>query len=145
MFRKAGRNYEVFLVHPGGPYWARKDEGAWTVPKGEYEEDEEAIRAAQREFIEETGFTAHGPFFELGSVRQKSGKVVQAWAFAGECDPAQLVSNTCEIEWPPKSNRRISIPEVDRGAWFQFASAARFIRQEQRPFLERLEDLLRSQ
>jgi predicted NUDIX family NTP pyrophosphohydrolase len=144
MFRKSKRDYEVFLVHPGGPYWAKKDKGAWTVPKGEYEEDEEALRAAQREFIEETGFTAHGPFLELGSVRQKSGKVVQAWAFAGDCDPAQLVSNTCETEWPPKSNRRITIPEVDRGAWFQFAAAAKLIREEQRPFLERLEDLLRS-
>lgn len=92
----------------------------------------------------ETGFIAHGPFLELGSVRQKSGKVVQAWAFAGDCDPAQLVSNTCEIEWPPKSNRHIAIPEVDRGEWFQFADAAKFIREEQRPFLERLQGLLRS-
>jgi len=115
------------------------------VPKGEYEEDEEALRSARLEFIEQTGFTALGPFLELGSVRQKSGKVVQAWAFAGDCDPVRLVSNRCEIEWPPKSNRNITIPEVDRGAWFRSAAAAKFIREEQRPFLERLEELLRSQ
>jgi len=132
-------------VHPGGPYWGKKDKRAWTVPKGEYEEGEEPLRAAEREFIEETGFTAHGPFLELGSVRQKSGKVVQAWAFAGDCDPAKLVSNTCEIEWPPKSKHHITIPEVDRGAWVQLAVAPQFVREEQRPFLERLEDLLRSQ
>jgi predicted NUDIX family NTP pyrophosphohydrolase len=145
MFRKAGRHHEVFLVHPGGPYWAKKDKGGWTVPKGEYEEGEEPLRAAEREFIEETGFTAHGPFLELGSVRQKSGKVVQAWAFAGDCDAAQLISNTCEIEWPPKSNRRMTIPEVDRGGWFTFSAAADFIRAEQRPLLTRLENLLRNQ
>jgi predicted NUDIX family NTP pyrophosphohydrolase len=145
MFRKSRLHYEVFLVHPGGPYWAKKDKGAWTVPKGEYEEGEEPLRAAEREFIEETGFTADGPFLELGSVRQKSGKVVQAWAFAGDCDPAQLISNTCEIEWPPKSNRRMTIPEVDRGAWFTFAVAADFIREGQRPLLTRLENLLRNQ
>ena len=145
MFRKVGQSYEVFLVHPGGPSWAKKDKGAWTLPKGEYEEGEEPLRAAEREFIEETGFIAQGPFLELGSVRQKSGKVVQAWAFAGDCDPDELVSDTCQIKWPPKSNRLITIPEVDRGAWFKFGDASEFIREEQRPFLERLEHLLRSQ
>lgn len=145
MIRKARRHHEVFLVHPGGPYWAKKDKGAWTVPKGEYEEGEEPLRAAEREFTEETGFTAHRPFLELGSVRQNSGKVVQAWAFAGDCEPAQLISNTCEVEWPPKSNRRITIPEVDRGAWFTLSAATDFIREEQRPFLTRLENLLRDE
>jgi predicted NUDIX family NTP pyrophosphohydrolase len=145
MFRETGHLYEVFLVHPGGPYWSRKDEGAWTVPKGEYEDGEEPLRAAQREFTEETGFVAHGPFLELGSVRQKSGKTVLAWAFAGDCDPAQLVSNTCEIEWPPRSNQSIVVPEVDRGAWFTLVVAPAFIREEQRPFLERLEERLRNQ
>jgi len=144
MFREAGRSHEVFLVHPGGPYWAKKDKGAWTIPKGEYEDAEKPLQAAEREFIEETGFIARGPFLALGSVRQKSGKVVRAWAFAGDCDPDHLVSNTCQIEWPPKSNRRITIPEVDCGAWFKFGDASEYIREEQRPFLERLEHLLRS-
>ena len=139
MFRRAGEQIEVLLVHPGGPFWARKDEGAWTLPKGEFEGGEEALSAAQREFQEETGFTAHGPYLDLGSVRQKSGKVVHAWAFAGNCDPEQLVSNTCEIDWPPRSGKRIVIPEVDRGAWFSLAGASEFIRQEQRDLLCRLE------
>ncbi len=142
MFRKEHDTCEVFLVHPGGPYWSSKDEGAWTVPKGEYEEGEEPLAAAQREFLEETGFNVHGPFLELGSVRQKSGKTVHAWAFMGDCDPSKLVSNTCEVEWPPRSNRRIVISEVDRGAWFTSASASIFIRAEQQPFLDRLKTII---
>jgi predicted NUDIX family NTP pyrophosphohydrolase len=116
-----------------------EDAGAWTLPKGEYEAGEEPLATARREFREETGFDAHEPFIELGSVRQKSGKVVLAWAFEGNCDRAQLVSNTCEIEWPPRSAKRIEIPEVDRGAWFSPAQAAKSIRQEQQPLLQRLE------
>ena len=143
MFRKAEAGQEVFLVHPGGPYWARKNEGAWTLPKGEYEEGEEGLAAGQREFQEETGFVANGPFLDLGSVRQKSGKVVVAWAFEGDCDPAQLVSNTCEVTWPPRSTSRITIPEVDRGAWFSLTQAAVFIRDEQRALLLRLQEQLR--
>ena len=138
MLRRRTTELEVFLVHPGGPFWSKKDEGAWTLPKGEYEVDEEPLAAARREFQEETGFCAHGPFIELGSVRQKSGKVVFAWAFEGDCDPAQLVSNTCEIEWPPRSGKRIEIPEVDRGAWFSPAQAAISLREEQRLLLPRL-------
>jgi predicted NUDIX family NTP pyrophosphohydrolase len=143
MFRGTEDAYEVFLVHPGGPYWSKKDQGAWTLPKGEYEDGEEPLAAAQREFQEETGFIASAPFLELGSVRQKSGKVVLAWAFKGDCDPAKLVSNTCEVEWPPQSKKRIVIPEVDRGAWFSPRNAAIFIREEQRPLLLRLEQQLR--
>ena len=143
MFRQAGISHEVFLVHPGGPYWVKKNEGAWTLPKGEYD-DEEPLSAAQREFHEETGFHASGPFLELDSVRQKSGKVVLAWAFEGDCDPASLVSNTCEVEWPPRSRKHIVIPEVDRGAWFSPSQAAVFIREEQKPLLLRLEKQLRS-
>jgi predicted NUDIX family NTP pyrophosphohydrolase len=139
MFRRRSTELEVFLVHPGGPYWSKKDAGAWTLPKGEYEAGEEPLATARREFREETGFDAHEPFIELGSVRQKSGKVVLAWAFEGNCDRAQLVSNTCEIEWPPRSAKRIEIPEVDRGAWFSPAQAAKSIRQEQQPLLQRLE------
>src|ERR1700712_4831805 len=98
MYRLTGQDVEVFLVHPGGPIWAKKNEGYWTLPKGEYEVDEDPLSAAKREFHEETGFTAGGEFVELGSVRQKSGKLVTAWAFQGDCNPVELVSNTCEIE-----------------------------------------------
>ncbi len=138
MFRRHTAELEVFLVHPGGPYWSKKDEGAWTLPKGEYEIGEEPLAAARREFQEETGFSAHEPLIELGSVRQKSGKTVLAWAFEGDCDPTQLVSNTCQVEWPPRSSKHIEIPEVDRGAWFSLAQAALSMREEQRPLLLRL-------
>ena len=140
MYRERKDQLEVLLVHPGGPLWEKKDQGAWTVPKGEYEENEEPLVAAQREFFEETGFIASGDFIELGSVRQKSGKVVIAWAFEGDCDPAQLVSNTCQIEWPPKSKKRLEIPEIDRGRWFTLSTARQFIRLEQVPLLETLEN-----
>jgi predicted NUDIX family NTP pyrophosphohydrolase len=138
MFRRLKDELEVFLVHPGGPIWAKKDEGAWTVPKGEYEDDEDPLVAAQREFEEETGFTATGEFLNLGTIKQKSGKRVTAWAFEGDCNPANLKSNTCEIEWPPRSGRRLEIPEVDRGRWFSIEEARRFIREEQRPLLDNL-------
>jgi predicted NUDIX family NTP pyrophosphohydrolase len=140
MYRKRRDELEVLLVHPGGPFWEKKDQGAWTVPKGEYEENEEPLAAAQREFFEETGFIASGDFIELGSVRQKSGKVVIAWAFEGDCDPAQLVSNTCQIEWPPKSKKRLEIPEIDQGRWFTLSTARQFIRLEQGRLLETLEN-----
>jgi predicted NUDIX family NTP pyrophosphohydrolase len=142
MFRRRSTQLEVFLVHPGGPYWSKKDAGAWTLPKGEYEAGEEPLAAARREFQEETGFDAQEPFIELGSVRQKSRRVVLAWAFEGDGDPAKLVSNTCQIEWPPRSGKRIEIPEIDRGAWFSSAQAATSIRAEQRPLLLRLEQEL---
>jgi predicted NUDIX family NTP pyrophosphohydrolase len=138
MYRRQQDEVEVFLVHPGGPYWASKDQGVWTIPKGEYEDDEEPFAAAKREFFEETGFTAQGEFLSLGEVRQKSGKLVTAWAFAGDCDPAQLQSNTCEIEWPPKSGKRLQIPEIDRGRWFTVDDARRYIRQELDELLLRL-------
>jgi predicted NUDIX family NTP pyrophosphohydrolase len=138
MYRRRGDAIEVFLVHPGGPFWAKKDLGAWTLPKGEYEPDEEPLIAARREFEEETGFPAKGKFLELGSIRQKSGKVVVAWAFEGDCDPTQLISNTCEIEWPPKSGIRKEIPEVDRGEWFSLREAKERIRAEQADLLTRL-------
>jgi len=138
MFRESNRQLEVLLVHPGGPIWARKNEGAWTVPKGEYDSDEDPLAAARREFTEETSFEATGEFLPLGVVQQKSGKIVTAWAFRGDCDPAQLKSNSCEIEWPPRSGRRLEIPEIDRGRWFSIAEARKYIREEQRPLLERL-------
>lgn len=139
MYRKRPRGIEVFLVHPGGPFWATKDRGAWTIPKGEYDAGEEPLDAARREFEEETGFSATGDFLALGSVRQKSGKIVVAWAFEGDCDAARLVSNTCEIEWPPRTGRRMEIPEIDRGHWFGLAEANGCIRAEQAEFLDSLE------
>jgi predicted NUDIX family NTP pyrophosphohydrolase len=138
MYRKASDAIEVFLVHPGGPYWSKKNEGFWTIPKGEYETDEEPLVAAIREFKEETGFNAFDPFIDLGSVKQKTGKIVVAWAFEGNCEPADLVSNTCEIEWPPHSGKKIVISEVDRGAWFSFDRAREFLRIEQILLLNRL-------
>jgi len=138
MFRRKDRDLEVFLVHPGGPFWAGKDAGAWTVPKGEYVEGEDPLDAAKREFMEETGFVATGEFLDLGAVRQTSGKIVSAWAFEGDCDPGKLVSNFCEIEWPPRSRKKMEIPEVDRGAWFTVAEARRAILKSQEPFLDAL-------
>ena len=136
MFRRKGGELEVFLVHPGGPFWSGKDAGAWTVPKGEYVEGEEPLDAAKREFAEETGFEARGEFIDLGTVRQTSGKIVNAWAFEGDCDPEKLVSNTCEIEWPPRSGRKLEIPEVDRGAWFPMEAARKRILKTQEGFLD---------
>lgn len=138
VYRKCEGALEVFLVHPGGPFWAKKDLGAWSIPKGEYLEDEEPLEAARREFQEETGFAVRGDCVALGSVTQASGKVVSAWACEGDFDAAKLVSNTCEIEWPPRSGRRITIPEVDRGGWFSIAAAKEHILDGQRPFLEKL-------
>jgi predicted NUDIX family NTP pyrophosphohydrolase len=138
MYRRSIDELEVFLVHPGGPLWAKKDKGAWTLPKGEYEQDENPLAAARREFEEETGFQPTGEFFALRSIKQKSGKLVTAWAFEGDCDPARLTSNTCEIEWPPRSGRRLEIPEVDRGRWFRIGEAREYIRQEQQLFLDNL-------
>jgi predicted NUDIX family NTP pyrophosphohydrolase len=138
MYRRVLGTVEVFLVHPGGPYWSKKNEGSWSIPKGEYETDEEPLVAAIREFQEETGFNVSEPMLELGSIRQKSGKVVLAWAFEGNGDPAELVSNTCEIEWPPRSGKRMVIPEVDRGDWFSLDRARRFLRIEQISLLDAL-------
>jgi predicted NUDIX family NTP pyrophosphohydrolase len=142
MYRSGGGHLEVFLVHPGGPFWAKKDLGAWSISKGEYVEGELPLEAARREFQEETGFPAAGDFLELGAVQQVGGKVVLAWAFEGDCDPAKLVSNRCQVEWPPRSGRRIEIPEVDRGAWFPVDEAKERILKSQAPFLERLSGLL---
>ena len=133
---------EVFLVHPGGPIWAKKDLASWTIPKGEYLDDEDPLAAARREFQEETGFIATGPFGALGEIRQASGKIVTAWATEGDCDPVKLVSNTCFIDWPPRSGRKLEIPEVDRGAWFTIPEARAKIFEAQIPLLDRLIALL---
>ena len=138
MYRRVLHTIDVFLVHPGGPYWSEKNEGVWTIPKGEYEADEKPLAAAIREFREETGFNVFEPFIELGSIKQKTGKIVEAWAFEGNCEPTELVSNTCEIEWPPRSGKKTVIPEVDRGEWFSADRAREFLRAEQIPLLDRL-------
>ncbi len=138
MYRRRNDEVEVFLVHPGGPFWQKKDAGAWTLPKGEYTEDENPLEAAKREFQEETGFAVATHFLELGEIRQASGKLVSAWAFEGDCDPAKLVSNSCQIEWPPRSGRQIEIPEVDRGGWFSIAEARGRILNSQEPLLDAL-------
>jgi predicted NUDIX family NTP pyrophosphohydrolase len=145
MYRRHNRELEVFLVHPGGPFWAKKDLGAWSISKGEYVEGELPLQAARREFEEETGFAAEGDFLELGAVQQAGGKVVTAWAFEGDCDPGKLISNRCEIEWPPRSGRKIEIPEVDRGSWFSIADARERILKGQAPFLDRLQQNLTGQ
>jgi predicted NUDIX family NTP pyrophosphohydrolase len=118
MYRYVAGNLEILLVHPGGPFWAKKDLGAWSIPKGEYLEGEDPLGAARREFFEETGFEATGEFRELAAVRQAGGKLVRAWAFAGDCDADQASSNTFTMEWPPGSGKEGEFPEVDRAQWF---------------------------
>jgi len=142
MYRRRNARLEVFLVHPGGPFWAKKDLGAWSICKGEYAEGEAALEAAKREFQEETGFTVQGEFLELGTVQQSGGKIVSAWAFEGDCDPGDLISNRCQVEWPPRSGRMIEIPEVDRADWFSLSEASERILKSQAPFLTRLSGLV---
>lgn len=139
MYRRTDNgSLEVLLAHPGGPFWRGKDEGAWTIPKGEYDEPEEPLAAAIREFGEETGFEVSPPFVPLGEIAQKSGKRITAWAFAGDCDPAQLRCNSFEIEWPPRSGRSQSFPEIDRVEWVSLDAAKAKINPAQRALLERL-------
>jgi predicted NUDIX family NTP pyrophosphohydrolase len=142
MYRIVRCKTEVLLVHPGGPFWAKKDAGAWFVPKGEIRENEEDLAAAQREFEEETGFKPSGPFAKLGSVRQKSGKQVTAWAFLGDCNPARMESNTFEMEWPPCSGQKRQFPEVDRAEFFAIDRAREKIHASESEFLSRLESFL---
>jgi predicted NUDIX family NTP pyrophosphohydrolase len=143
MYRRSDDgSMQVLLAHPGGPFWRGKDEGAWTIPKGEYVPPEEALAAAQREFTEETGFAVTPPFLPLGEITQKSGKRITAWAFAGDCDPAQLNCNTFEMEWPPRSGRKQDFPEIDRIEWLSLDEARRKIIAAQRPLLDRLEQAL---
>jgi predicted NUDIX family NTP pyrophosphohydrolase len=145
LHRIRGDALEVLLVHPGGPFWAGRDLGAWSIPKGQCERGEEPLAVARREFQEELGVAApEGPFEDLGEVRQKSGKLVHAWAAAGELDPDAIESNTCEIEWPPRSGRRIEIPEVDRAEWFSLERAREKINPAQVALLERLERVIAS-
>ncbi len=136
---------EVFLVHPGGPFWKNKDLGAWSIPKGEIDEGEDPLGAARREFEEETGFRPEGNFLELAPVRQRSGKIVHAWAVEGDCDPRAARSNTFTMEWPPRSGRQQEFPEVDRAGWFAADAAEEKILEGQRGLLEQLELLLQGE
>ena len=142
LFRRKPSGPEVFLIHPGGPFWAKKD--SWSIPKGEYHEDEEPLTAARREFQEEIGSSLavdlpDDRFIPLDIIHQPAGKEVTAWAVEGDFDPTTLVSNTCLVEWPPRTGRQIEIPEADRGAWFDLATARKKIFRGQESFLDRLE------
>jgi predicted NUDIX family NTP pyrophosphohydrolase len=145
LYKRVDAGLRVLLVHPGGPYWARKDAGVWSIPKGEYTDDEEPRAAALREFAEETGQPApDGELLDLGSVRQRAGKEVTAWAVEGDLDVTALVSNTFELEWPPRSGRTRAFPEVDRAGWFDEPTAREKINAAQTTFLDRLAAALRT-
>ncbi|MFL5462080.1 MAG: NUDIX domain-containing protein [Gemmatimonadales bacterium] len=139
LFRRSTGGLQIFLAHPGGPYWKTRDAGAWTLPKGVAEAGEDLLFTAQREFQEETGIRPEGPFISLGAVRQKAGKIVHAWAWEGEADPTQITSNTMKTEWPRGSGRWLTFPEVDRCAWFSPAQAREKINPAQAEFIDRLE------
>lgn len=138
MFRRCEGEVQVLLAHPGGPFFQKKDAGAWSIPKGEIEDREDYLAAARREFHEETGLTAAGPFIELTPIKQKGGKTVHAWAFEGDCDPATIVSNTFPMEWPPKSGRQVEFPEIDRAEFFDLTTARQKINAAQSALLNEL-------
>ncbi|HZU09994.1 MAG TPA: NUDIX domain-containing protein [Pseudacidobacterium sp.] len=143
MYRRQANGTEVFLVHPGGPFWAKKDLGAWSVPKGEYLPGEDPLTVARREFQEETGLEVSGDFLPLGEEKQPAGKLVSVWAVQGDCSPAGLRSNTFQMEWPPRSGRTVEFPEVDRWEWFSLNEARKRILPGQKVFLEKLAETLR--
>lgn len=142
LYRMQSGQLEVLLVHPGGPFWSKKDEGAWFVPKGELNVGEEPLAGAKREFEEETGLKPEGEFLALGSVKQKSGKTIVAWAFEGDCDPSSIKSNTFTIEWPPKSGRQQEFPEIDRAGFFTVPQAKAKMHPVEYPLVLRLHELL---
>jgi predicted NUDIX family NTP pyrophosphohydrolase len=138
LFRRRPSGIEVMLVHPGGPFWAKKDEGAWSIPKGLADEGEDLLAAAKREFLEETGVTVEGAFLDLGAHKQLGGKTIVAWAHEGDFDPALLKSNTFTLEWPPRSGRMAQFPEVDRATWFSIDEASEKINKGQRAIVAAL-------
>jgi predicted NUDIX family NTP pyrophosphohydrolase len=142
MYRVRDGQLEVLLVHPGGPFWSKKDAGAWVIPKGEINPGEDQLAAAKREFEEETGFKPEGNFLSLGSVKHKSGKTVVAWTFEGDCDPGAIKSNTFRLEWPPKSGKSREFPEVDRAAFFSIEQAREKILQAEFGLIERLKEIV---
>jgi predicted NUDIX family NTP pyrophosphohydrolase len=139
LFRRRPAGIQVMLVHPGGPFWAKKDAGAWSIPKGLADEGEDLLAAAKREFLEETGAAVNGQFLDLGAHKQPSGKTIVAWAHEGDFDPASLKSNTFAIEWPPRSGRMAEFPEVDRAAWYSIDEALMKINKGQTPIIAALE------
>ena len=143
MFARESAGLSVLLVHPGGPYWRKKDDGAWSIPKGLADEGEEGLKTAQREFFEETGLTPRGPFIALAPVKQKGGKLVHCWAFEGARTPIHPGASTFEIEWPPHSGRRAKFPEVDRAEFFTLAEARTKILASQIGFLDQLAEVER--
>ena len=144
LFRMKREELEVFLVHPGGPFWIKKDTGAWSIPKGEIETGEEALQVAIREFKEETGQEIEGSFSELQPVKQKAGKIIKAWAVEGDIDENTIVSNTFEIEWPPGSGKKKIFPEVDKAQWFSLTEASEKINPGQLPLIEELQQIIRN-
>ena len=138
LYRSTDSEPEVFLVHPGGPFWKNKDEGAWTIPKGEFEDSEDPLRAAIREFKEETGFGIKGEFKALTPIHQKAGKIVYAWAIEGNIDAANIKSNFFEMEWPPRSGKKQSFPEVDKASWLSLTQARQKINSSQAALLDQL-------
>lgn len=141
LYRQSGKSVEVFLVHPGGPFWIRKDDGAWSIPKGEFADGEDTLEAAKREFKEETGFDVEGEFEAMLPIKQSGGKLVYAWAVQGDMDASAIRSNSFSMEWPPGSGQIQDFPEVDRGSWFDLNSAKRKILKSQLEFLEQLQAL----
>jgi predicted NUDIX family NTP pyrophosphohydrolase len=142
LYRRSRGALELFLAHPGGPFWKARDAGAWTIPKGVVEPGEDLLAAACREFREETGIEPQAPFIALGAIRQKAGKVVHAWAWEGEADPERIISNSMKTEWPRGSGRWLTFPEIDRCAWFNPAMAREKINPAQRELLDRLDAAL---
>jgi predicted NUDIX family NTP pyrophosphohydrolase len=142
LYRRRGGALEVFLVHPGGLFWAKRDAGAWSIPKGETDPEEDHLAAARREFAEETGLQADGRFLPLTPIRQSGGKIVHAFALEGDFDPSTIQSNSFEIEWPPRSGRKRSFPEIDRAAWFSLDEARQKINPAQRALLDELQAML---
>ena len=142
LYKLEQKELRVLLVHPGGPFWTNKDEGAWTIPKGELDENEDELSAAIREFKEETGISLSGQFIALTPVKQKSGKIILAWALEGDMNPAKLSSNTFEVEWPPRSGKKKSFPEIDKAAWFNVQEAVQKINPAQVTLITELEGKL---
>jgi len=142
MYRFREMKLQVFLVHPGGPFWARKDKAAWSIPKGEFDDLEAPLEAAKREFQEETGMPVTGDFINLGEIKQPGRKIIYVWAVEGDCDPAAIKSNTFEMQWPPKSGKYKSFPEVDRAGWFSLGAAREKLHKGQVVLIDRLAEKL---